>query len=541
MHSLLFAQLAQAAGPLPGLLQPGGVAVLVVLFAIAFGVTYFRHRQDKRRPALHLDVLAIGLLMLLTGGFFWRVMVEGGVMMPEGGGDIASFYYPNYLYTAAEIKQGALPLWNPHLFAGMPLAADVQTGFFYPINWILFLFVNVDYGAVEWLLIFHYWLAAAFMYVFMRDLRVGRTGAIVGGVAFAFCGFMTAHFGHLPMILVAAWLPFTLLCLRKAYYTKGAGGWAWAIGAGISMTMSLLAGHAQIFSYSLMAAGLLWLFLLFDKKPIAWRYAAGWVGKGAVSMVVLLGLGAIQLLPSIQLSAQSVRASISYEEAVAFSAQPLTLINMLLPRVFGGSPGTYSPGEWQNTENWAYGGVITLALVAAALVLRRGRMPAFLTALAGLAALIMVGNLAVVGGWLYEFLPGFSSLRSTGRALFLFGFAIAGLAAFGLDGLLLFLSSTDASKRKPVMWWLIGISAVAGVALVFVMPLFYSQTLGLNGGQYGRLPQAINDLGMLILWVGVLAGLGWAVWRGRMGVGALGVGVVALVVLDLFSPNSLFN
>ena len=349
MHFPLFAPPAQATGILPGLLQPGGVALLLVLFGVATAVAYFWHRRDRRRPELHLDVLAIGLLALLTGGFFWRVMVEGGVMMPQGGGDIASFYYPTYLYTAAEIKQGALPLWNPHLFAGMPLAADVQAGFFYPINWVLFQFVNVDYGSVEWLLIFHYWLAASFMYIFLRDLRVGRPGAIVGGVAFAFCGFMTAHFGHLPMIMVAAWLPATLLCLRRAYYTRGAGGWAWAIGAGVSMTMSLLAGHVQIFSYSLMAAGLLWLFLLFDRKPLVGRSVVEWVGKGALSMVVLLGLGAIQLLPSIQLSAQSVRASISYEEAVDFSAQPLTLINMLLPRVFGGSPDTYNPGEWQTT------------------------------------------------------------------------------------------------------------------------------------------------------------------------------------------------
>ena len=116
-------------------------------------------------------------------------------------------------------------------------------------------------------------------------------------------------------------------------------------------------------------------------------------------------------------------------------------------------------------------------------------MPAYFATLAGLAALIMVGNLAVVGGWLYEFLPGFSSLRSTGRALFLFGFAAAGLAAFGLDRLLIYMKSADASKRKPVMWWLVGLTAVVVVALLFVMPLFYSQTLSLTGGQYGRLPR----------------------------------------------------
>jgi hypothetical protein len=91
------------------------------------------------------------------------------------------------------------------------------------------------------------------------------------------------------------------------------------------------------------------------------------------------------------------------------------------------------------------------------------------------------------------------------------------------------------------MWWLVGLSAALAVAVLFVLPLFFSQTLQLSGAQYGRLPQAINDLGMLILWIGALAGFGWAAWRGRIGAGALSVGIVALLVLDIFSPNSRFN
>ena len=38
---------------------------------------------------------------------------------------------------------------------------------FYPINWLLFIFARVDYGALEWLLIFHYWLASVFFYLFI--------------------------------------------------------------------------------------------------------------------------------------------------------------------------------------------------------------------------------------------------------------------------------------------------------------------------------------------------------------------------------------
>ena len=128
-------------GRLPGLLQPWGILAFALIFAAAFFAAYRWHRANTARPPLYLDVAALGLLAALTGGFFWRVLTESGAMMPAGGGDLASLYFPTYSYVAGQIHGGTLPLWNPYIFSGMPLAADVQTGLFYPLNWIIYLFV----------------------------------------------------------------------------------------------------------------------------------------------------------------------------------------------------------------------------------------------------------------------------------------------------------------------------------------------------------------------------------------------------------------
>ena len=415
----------------------------------------------------------------------------------------------------------------------------------------MFLFVQVNYGAIEWLLIGHYWLASVFMYLFLRDTGLKRLGALGGGVTFAFCGFMVAHLGHLPMVPVATWIPLVLLSLRRADKAQGRQGWAWTIGAGLFMAMSLLAGHVQIFAYGLMAAGLLWVVLLLtttgghdgDEPPhrvLRTRFVVQWAIKGLVALALALAIGAIQLLPSLELSTQSVRASVSYEEASAFPAQPITLLNLVLPTVYGSNPTNYAFGQYQTTENWGYCGVITLALAALGLLLRRTRMATFFALLVILSIIIMVGDLTILSGWIYKFVPGFNKLRDSGRALVLLGLGLAGLAGYGLDGLVSALGNMGGSRRN-LMWWLVGVTGVVALATFGIMPALFMQVLAVSTAQYGRLPGAINDLGMLIVWLGLLAGLGWAAYRRRLTPTWTGGLVFGLLVLDIFSPNSRFN
>lgn len=524
----------------PGLLQPWGVAAFILITLIAFLLAFRWQRAREGRSKIEYDVAALAMLALLTGGFFWRPLTESGITMPSGGGDLASFYFPTYVYVAEQIQGGTLPLWNPHLYSGTPLAADVQTALFYPLNWILYLSPDLDYGSLLWLLIGHYFLAAAFSYLFLRDIGLRRLGSLAGAITFGFCGFMVAHLGHMPMVPVASWIPLILLAVRRAFINQTLTGWAWAITAGLIMTMSLFAGHVQIFAYGLIAAGLLALYLLLSGGAVRRERLVPWAAKGALMLTLALGIGAVQLIPSLELSNQSIRSSVSYEEASAFPAQPITLLNLFLPRVYGSSPTTYNFGDYQSTENWGYIGVVALALAAAGLVLRRDRMLGYFALLTALSLILIVGDLTILHGWIYNFAPGFNKLRDAGRALVLLGLGLSGLAAFGLDALVSALT-LNHRYRGNAFRWLLGLSAVIGVVALLILPLSFLNLLSNSGAQYGRLPGAINDLGMLLLWLSLLSGIGWAAYRGRIESRAAGALILAILVLDLFSPNSRFN
>lgn len=129
--------------------------------------------QSSNPPTFLAELLtASGILALATIGFFWQILFTPSTWQPAGGGDLAPFLYPNYHFAAQYLRQGIIPLWNPHLYSGAPFAADIQSGLFYPINLLVFLLVpNLTYEWLEYLAVFHFWLAGVTMYVCLRLLR----------------------------------------------------------------------------------------------------------------------------------------------------------------------------------------------------------------------------------------------------------------------------------------------------------------------------------------------------------------------------------
>jgi hypothetical protein len=71
---------------------------------------------------------------------FWRIVFAGRVLF--WGVPLLQFY-PWQQFAAEMWRSGNVPLWNPFVGNGAPLAANLQSAVFYPLN-ILYLLLPVE-------------------------------------------------------------------------------------------------------------------------------------------------------------------------------------------------------------------------------------------------------------------------------------------------------------------------------------------------------------------------------------------------------------
>ena len=320
---------------------------------------------------------------------------------------LENFVWKSFLREA--ISTGQLPLWNPHLFTGVPFLAAGQHSALYPLSFVFYILpLPLAYGVFTWLQLA---VAALGMYVLGRALRLGRAASAFAGLAYAFSGFFVVSVVFTMIIAAAAWLPWLLACIEiiiRKQEEKGDVAYSpipYVLGGAVVLGLQALAGHPEIVVITLLAAGFYSLLRLL----ILWRRigALGRVARLASWLLVMVGvgiaLGAVQLVPLFELVSTSFReGSASYDQVVGWAWPVRQIITFLLPDFFGNPShhGWFDPyiGAWRaagpnaagqpvrdvfwGVKNYVEGGnylgVMTLALAgvaviyaAAKLVLRR--------------------------------------------------------------------------------------------------------------------------------------------------------------------------
>ncbi|MEA3459998.1 MAG: hypothetical protein U9R11_04940, partial [Chloroflexota bacterium] len=424
------------------LLSWSGLAGLFGTWLAAYLAAYRLHRRGRLTSDYYLDILALGAIALATTGFFWPLFFTDEAWMPAVGGDLVSFIYPTYRFASSCLKRGMVPLWNPYLYGGAPFAADSQAGLFYPINLLFFLLTpNFTYRTVELMAVFHFFLAGTFMYIFLRNLqpseslRIRRSAAVAGAIAFMFSDIFTTHFGNLNMIAVAAWLPLIFLFYHRAIVE---GRPRLTVLAGVFLGIATLAGHAQITLFIVLTLAIYALYQGSQRVNEVGEKKRESLSRSLFHSLthyllpcylIAFCFSALLLIPAFEMAAYTVRAEMSYQEASKYSLPPAGLVGLLIPSFFGRGPSGFW-GPWDRVEV-GYIGVLPLLLAGLAVSLRRDKLTRFLLGLAIISLLLAMGQYTILHGWLY-LLPGFDKVRAPARFIYVMDFALAALAALGL-------------------------------------------------------------------------------------------------------------
>jgi hypothetical protein len=423
---------------------------------------------------------------LLFVVFFAPILFSDYLLAP---GDGILYFLPNFYARRV--------LWDASVWGGFPAVGDSQLMMWYPPA-LLFSLVN-SWNAF---LLSAYVLAASFTYAYCYALTRSRFAAAVGGICYGMCGFIVAHLGHAALIHAAAWLPLFLLSLEKLAHgaragqredagvegredsggargdnpdgarrsglggegrveagrsrrARGARVW-YAVGVA-SVACSALAGHPQIFVYTLALGGAYALVRGWDAGG-RWRYYF------LCGLLVLTGTGlaAIQLWPTAELAALSLRASLGFTEFVSY-ALPLRQTPMLLfPYLFGGSPGTFydlpyfgawgsEAGGWGAGELSGYVGLLPLLLASIGFFAAPCRRLAwFWLAACAVAFLLVLGDATPLARLTYQ-LPVINKFRVPARHFMELSLGTSVLAAFGAHAIAQRAASNRLITRTVVV------------------------------------------------------------------------------------------
>lgn len=389
------------------------------------------------------------------------------------------------------VRQGHLPLWDPYAFAGRPFYGEILPSNFFPLQLFFALFPFTREGLISprlyhVVLALTHLLCAYFMFGLLREFRCSRFASFVGACAFSMGGLLVRMMWP-PYVESCIWLPAIFLFLLRALRAPSRNrALIEAALSGLCFGMSILIGGLN---FCIMQGIFVVTAILFygacetsrdadgGGSPGSPNRSANWKRIGRILAVFLLvsgAAGAVQMLPAWEYSKLTMRfidggafpsgAKIPYHRLNP-GMWPQSILTGLFPTAFGGSLG--------GGETWPYYiGALPFFLAIVGIWRRWSNLwVRYLTGLAVVTFAYSLGEFSLLNGVLYAVVPFLWVARSPSRFLYLVSFALAVLAAFGLDTLL--DKSIPASSWAPAKRILKWIAIACGAALL--IPGLFSQ------------------------------------------------------------------
>jgi hypothetical protein len=400
------------------------------------------------------DFLKVALLLFcITLLYFFPVIFSNQTFASR---DLYAFFYPRRLFAAEAIRHGILPLWNPHLASGVPFLANLQSSLFYPPSFLYYLLpFHIGF---KYFIIFHYYLAGLFMYLFMKHLRYETFSSINAAIVFMFGGYMISILDNVAFLTAAVWLPLIVLffdrALRKQRFIDLAV-------TGVFISFQILGGDASCYLLSTFVFMIAYLiYYLFSENKLTGRKRRVLIWYLPAAWIIALGLSSIQLIPFLEFISHSTRTGgFGYEHLTKWSYNPLEFLQLLVPYVFGTTvPMCRWLGQyWLDTF---YIGIFPLLMVTFCLCCSKDKLKFFLICILAVSFFMALGKYNPVFYW-FTFVPGINMLHYPVKYLFLGGFALSILAGMGCSSLFAGIRKGDPSKKIFLSLFFVNLIALA--------------------------------------------------------------------------------
>lgn len=421
-------------------------------------------------------MLLLGCSLVLT----WP-WLSGRVTIPW---DAKAHFHAQVAFLAQSIHSGQSPFWAPYVFGGHPQIADPQSMIFSPPFLLLALLTpNPTFQMVDMVAFGSLVFGALGVLGFARDRRWHPAAALVAAITFAFGSSAAWRIQHIGQIESLAYFPWALwmlersLRLHSARYGALSGFFAGLVVLGPDQVAFLILVTLAAFVVVHWLSGeARWQRIRATLRPLT---------AGALVGSVML---AVPILMVLSFTDGSNRAHIDLEDAYLGSLHPSSLITFVVSNIFGtigpqaeywGAPSVHWPYIVLSyvARNMAtfYTGILPVIGIIAWLTSRQAysRRMIVLAILFGMMIAYALGRYTPVFSMMYHMLPGADLFRRPADSVFLVGALGSILAGFGLNAIL------QRGEQR--------------------LPLLADRTL----------------TGILVLTI--FAGLGMAIWLGKLG------------------------
>ncbi len=450
--------------------------------------------NETRDPLLRPALAFFAICAAATAAALMAPLAGSDTLFAGAGMDALSAVRPHFEMICQALREGRLPLWNPHILTGQPELAGAQWGIFYPFETLLLPFLGAT-AYVKVTIAFHLALLsiAGFMLAdgWLKALGVKdrAQAASFAGVAIGLSGASVGHVlaGHVPIvqsmpfIVLASWAGVEWICGRDAF----------GVVVSVMIALSILAGGPQILPFGLMAAGAIWLAVALERLPQA-RFRI----LGVFGFVILgVALAGVQVLPSLELAAASLRSRVDLSGlSSSYLLEAAYLPGFLIP---GWASALGSPTPW---EFDGFLGAPVLALALAGVVGPARRRPVMVLAAASALLIVLASPL---GQGVQAWIPGLSMFRVPSRTLLAVMILVPLVASTVVSRLVL-----DGRLRRSALVMLVMLTAVGGIAIIIRpgtgrVDVLLAMVWCLVGIAVLGLPNLAGRLG---IWLMVLAG-----------------------------------